>query len=431
MTFFRRFLVGTLCAVFVSPVLAAEGFGSGSGSSFGLSKQSGGFAGASLGASEAGQRMQQIATDAQVKATAATGGVSEETARAVVSAQNASIDTSGSALLNGVSTSESGGNAAGVSSSGDNSGDSKSQSDNSGGGTETSAPQVDNSQKIAEAQKAYDDAKAKEQSTANKMLGGATMAATGIGGMQLAQGLAEKSADAAAESDMAAYLQTFQCRVADKTYKGGEFSIPVGGGNELIELYQQYVDMAADLKERKNALGLKAGIESEVVMDKANMGLYDDVGHGIENGTFASLYRASKGNEKDKSKLDDAKDTSANRVKYGGIAAGVGAVGGLVGNAIINGGDDEEENVTEEDCKKAGGTFKDKKCTCKDKNKKYKNGKCVEKSDSDSGIDLSAIGANLVNNLGSGAAGLLQGAAGGDGGGAAGLLQSAGGLLGQ
>ena len=218
---------------------------------------------------------------------------------------------------------------------------------NSGDTSNASTPespthQTDNAQDIAiaNAEDAYQKAKNKEQSTANKMLGGLTMAATGIGGMELAQGLAEKSADAAAEQDMAAYLATFTCYIGDKggnSYKGGDKGIEVSGGNQLASLYQQYVDLAADLKERKNALGMAPGIESAVVMDKANMGLYDDgAGRGIENGTYASLYRASKGNEKDKTKLDDTKNTSSTRVKASSIAAGVGTVGGLVGDTIIN-----------------------------------------------------------------------------------------------
>ena len=197
---------------------------------------------------------------------------------------------------------------------------------------------------IADAEQAYADAKDKEQSTANKMLGGLSMAATGIGAMQMAQGLSEQSADADAARDMDAYLATMQCRVGDNVYKLGDAGIDVGGTNQLTELYQQYVDLAADLKERKTALGMKSGIESQVVMDSAKMGLYDDKGNGIENGTYASLYRASRGNEKDKKAFDDAKDTSRNRVKYGTIAAGVGVVGGVIGNELINGDDDDDDD---------------------------------------------------------------------------------------
>jgi hypothetical protein len=129
---------------------------------------------------------------------------------------------------------------------------------------------------------------------------------------------------------MQAYLATFQCTAGGKTYSGGTSGIELAGANQLTGLYQQYVDLAADLKERKAALGIKAGIESEVILDKANTGLYDDVGKGIENGTYASLYRASKGNEKDVNKLAEQKNTSATRVKGGAIAAGAGAVGGAV-----------------------------------------------------------------------------------------------------
>ena len=256
--------------------------------------------------------------------------------------------------------------------------------------------------RLQELQQAYDDAYEKEHSFANRMLGGLTMAATGIGGMELARGLAEQSADKAAEADMQAYLATFQCRIGDaggKSYKGGEMGIEVSGGNQLTSLYQQYVDLAADLKERKTALGMAPGIESTVVMDKANMGLYDATGgSGVENGTYASLYRASRGNATDAQKLSEQKDASGTRVKAGAIAAGVGAVGGIVGNVLINGGDDDKK-VTEADCKKVKGTYKDGKCTCPGKNKVYKDGKCVDKSDKSSGI--AALGASLGSSLGS------------------------------
>jgi hypothetical protein len=108
-------------------------------------------------------------------------------------------------------------------------------------------------------------------------------------------------------------------------------------------------------------------------------------------GTYASLYRAAMGSETDKQKLDSDKEASSNRVKGGAIAAGGGAVGGAIGNMLINGGDDDDadadddKTVTEADCKKAGGTYKDGKCTCPGKNKVYKKGKCVDKSDTSSG----------------------------------------------
>ena len=199
---------------------------------------------------------------------------------------------------------------------------------------------------IKQLEENYKKAKEREMSFSNRMLGGLTMAATGIGGMELAMGLAEQKADEAAERDMEAYMATFQCKVGDKRYSGGTTAIETPGANQLTSLYQEYVELAADLKERKTALGMKAGIESEVILDKNNMGLYDDVGHGIENGTYASLYRAKMGNEKDIKKLEEQKDTSAKRVKGGAIAAGGGAVGGMAGNILINHTGDDDNSGT-------------------------------------------------------------------------------------
>lgn len=182
----------------------------------------------------------------------------------------------------------------------------------------------------------YQNMKDKENSLENRILGAAGMATVGIGGMMAASALAEQSADAAAEADMERYLQTFQCKIGDKRFNGGETGVGIGTGNELIELYQQYVDLAADLKERKAALGMAAGIESEVIMDKAKAGLYDDVGHGIENGTYASLYRAATGSEKDASKINEQKESTASKLKTGAIVAAAGAVATAAANYMIN-----------------------------------------------------------------------------------------------
>ena len=181
--------------------------------------------------------------------------------------------------------------------------------------------------------------------------------------MQLAQGLAEQNADDAAARDMAAYMATFQCRIGDnggKSYPGGTSNIETPGANQLINTYQEYVALAKDLSERKSALGMKAGIEAEVILDKSATGLYDDVGHGVMGGTYASLYRAAMGSETDTQKLDSDKEASSNRVKGGAIAAGGGAVGGAIGNMLINGGDDE--TATKKDCTQSGKVWENGKC---------------------------------------------------------------------
>ena len=190
-----------------------------------------------------------------------------------------------------------------------------------------------------ELQKAYEDAKANEQSLANRTLTALTVAATGIGGMQLAQGLAEQKADKDAERDMEAYIASMRCEYGNgKSVKAGTTEIELPGANdpEMMKLRNEYFALAASLKERKEALDIKPGIESEVVLDKAQIVLYDNQGIDITDGAYASLYRAKMGNETNQAKINESKDTSSKRVKGGSIAVGSGMVGGIVGNQLNN-----------------------------------------------------------------------------------------------
>ena len=196
-------------------------------------------------------------------------------------------------------------------------------------------------QALKEKQDAYEAAKENEQSLANRTLTAATIAATGIGGMELARGLSEQKADKAAEQDMAAYIETFRCEYGNgKQVKAGPDEIELPGGNDetFMKLRSEYMALAADLKERKLALGMKPGIESEEILDKSQMGLYDDENIGIESGAYSSFYRAQMLNsEEDQAKIDEDAKKSKARVIGGGIAAGVGVVGSIVGNLLING----------------------------------------------------------------------------------------------
>ena len=191
--------------------------------------------------------------------------------------------------------------------------------------------------KIAELRDNAEAAKATEQSEANKMLGGATMAATGMGGMQLASALAEQSADNEAEQDMRAYLATFSCKYGNERASGGERDIELPGGNELINLYSEYVALANDLKVRKNALGVKPGIEAEAILDSAKTGLYDDEELEPRTGAYASLSRALQNPDGEDAKMLAAQhEKTAENLKTGATTAGVGAVGGLVANLSTN-----------------------------------------------------------------------------------------------
>ncbi|MBE6459935.1 MAG: hypothetical protein E7009_03045 [Alphaproteobacteria bacterium] len=193
--------------------------------------------------------------------------------------------------------------------------------------------------KIDDAREKYEAAKANEQSLGNRLLGAATMGSMGIGGMMVASSLAEQNADADAEMDMTAYLATFKCDYgAGLNIRGGEVNVELPGATELIPLYSEYVTLANDLKARKNQLGLKAGIESEKILDSATTGLYDDVGVGITSGAYASLARALQDPDGADAKMwAEQKDKTAQNLKTGAITAGVGAVVGIAGNAINKG----------------------------------------------------------------------------------------------
>ena len=171
-----------------------------------------------------------------------------------------------------------------------------------------------------------DEMKRVEQSTENKLLGAAGMGAAGIGGMQVASALAEKNADEDAERDMAAYLATFRCDYGHGlNIKGGETGIELPGANSLIPLYQEYVNLANDLKVRKNALGMKPGIESEKILDAATSGLYDNQSIGKVDGAFTSLARAlADPTGADAAEWAAQKDATAKKLKTGAVVAGIG-----------------------------------------------------------------------------------------------------------
>ena len=135
-------------------------------------------------------------------------------------------------------------------------------------------------------------AQMREKSIENKLLSGVTMGAMGAGGMMLATGLAEQKADKEAEQSMRAYMASFSCKFGDNRIEGGKTGVELSGGNELVALYAEYVNLANSLKERKTLLEMKAGIESESILDNSTSGLYDDENDGGVSGVYTSLARA-------------------------------------------------------------------------------------------------------------------------------------------
>lgn len=177
-----------------------------------------------------------------------------------------------------------------------------------------------------------------EQSLENRMLGGAAMATTGIGAMQLGAAMAEQSADAAAQRDMSAYLATFRCDYgAGLNIQGGETNITLPGANTLLALRTEYMDLATRLRQAKESLGLPPGIESETILDATQHNLYNNESIGITDGAYASVSRAltNTGGD-DATEWAAMKSETAEQLKSGAIAAGIGAVGSAVANRVIN-----------------------------------------------------------------------------------------------
>ena len=201
--------------------------------------------------------------------------------------------------------------------------------------------------KIAELQENYDNMKEIENSFENRMLGATGMATMGIGGMQLATAMTEDRADDAAEQQMKAYLATFSCTYADgKRFSGGETAIELPGANELINLYSEYVGLANDLKTRKDALGLRAGIEAQPILDSATSGLYDDISTGKTSGAFTSLARAlSDPNGADAAAWAAQRAETAKQKKTALTTLGIGAVATVAGNILINRNNEKERSA--------------------------------------------------------------------------------------
>ena len=203
---------------------------------------------------------------------------------------------------------------------------------------QSGAPVTPASDPLKEAEDAYKKAKDNEQSLSNRTLTAGTTMATGLGMMTAASAKAEQQADEEAEQDMKAYLATFKCEYGrGQSVKSSEEEITLPGGNELVAYYQEYKSLADNLKNTKKALGLRAGIESEVVYDKAESNLYKYSSIGKTDGAFTSLSRALTDSEgEDAAAWNIQKEETAQKVKTGTIAAGGGILGGVAGDAAIN-----------------------------------------------------------------------------------------------
>ena len=184
----------------------------------------------------------------------------------------------------------------------------------------------------------YNAALAREQSLANRILGAAAIGAGGIGGMQMASALAEQRADENAMRDMTAYIATFRCNYGTgMTVAGGKTNVQLPSADILLPLYTEYITLAADLKVRKSTLEMPAGIESEIVQNATEFGLYDNISIGKTGGAYTSLSRALMDKDGDDAATWAAQQSAtASQLKTGVTVGGAGVIGSAVGNVLIN-----------------------------------------------------------------------------------------------
>ena len=203
----------------------------------------------------------------------------------------------------------------------------------------------------------------KKRDVAHNIVSGASSAMTGIGMMQAVQGFSEQKSDAAAESDMAAHIATFKCSY-DKgpTFKYSTEEIIIPGGDELLKYYTEYKTLADQLKVTKAALNLTPGIESQVVYDKAESGLYQNFATERAAGHYASVSRALMDSDsEDAAAWAAEKEKSQKRLAIGASVAVAGILTGVIGDKLIDKHYDNpsDDDVTPQEAKTFNECLKD------------------------------------------------------------------------
>jgi outer membrane protein OmpA-like peptidoglycan-associated protein len=184
---------------------------------------------------------------------------------------------------------------------------------------------------------AYKHERDNAQSWANKGITAGSTLLTGEGAMKAAQAIAEQKADKKAEEQMAEWISKMGCEYGNgqQVNLGKEETLP--GGNELTQYYTEYKQLADKLKATKTALNLRPGIESEVLYDRAETGLYQYANTERQSGGFTSLSRAlmdptgTDAEQWNAQKAEVAKDLTTGTL----LTAG-GLVVGAAGNYLVN-----------------------------------------------------------------------------------------------
>lgn len=184
----------------------------------------------------------------------------------------------------------------------------------------------------------------------DKAITGVSSASMGVGGMQLAQGLGEQAADSDATSQMQGYLSGLYCTYAGNRVSYGATGVQLNGGNELDLMREEFINKATALKDTKKQLGLRSGIESEVVMDRATTGLYQNEGTNRAASDFGRLSEALLDETgRDAQLIAAQQKTSQTRVTGGAIAVLGGAAVAIGGHTALDklGASDKSAEIKE------------------------------------------------------------------------------------
>ena len=166
-----------------------------------------------------------------------------------------------------------------------------------------------------------------ELSQQNRMLTGATMLATGLGGMQLAQGVAEQRSDQHGAETMDNYLASIRCGIGNnRDLKINESGTTPGRATEFGDAVMDAVTLAQRISNAKNHLGMQPGMEADMLSLIDTSMLY--TGRGSNTDGVANKFDTAR------ERLDS--NSAQNRMIAGGAMAGAGVAGGIAGNDLIN-----------------------------------------------------------------------------------------------
>lgn len=208
--------------------------------------------------------------------------------------------------------------------------------------------QVPNTEKYRQdAEDAYRNEYDNAQSWANKGVTGLSTLMTGEGAKMAAQAWAEQIADRDAETEMRDYIAGMRCEYGNgNTVKlGDETDLP--GGNELGKNKTEFKTLLSNLRRTKTALGLRPGIESEilynpdeeaeVLYDRAETGLYQYRVAEIATGDNVSLARALMNPDgDDATKWNEQKAETSKNLTTGTLLTAGGLAVGIGGNYLAN-----------------------------------------------------------------------------------------------